>query len=465
MGVTPPKICFKHPIDMLANRKASPYAPMNSTQMPQSKLAVPPMQTPRDPSQSGGKLTFAQQLYASSMGSSLSPMIDTQSVPTSQLPPIYIRNLPTPPPSSSPPPGTHRSANFNSIPSTSPPLLNPYPSNSRTSTPSNNSHPQHHRASSISLRSVYVNPSTAGSQPTRHLVTMARPPDEQSSSLLSPLVLEPPAAVRSAPVPSPPPASSILFSQTSVTLPITPPLTVVQSTPMTPPNISLLFSVPSGTAYKPRSISGLDREAGLADAVVSALQFVLLTPGTGVDQMSLQAIIQGRPDADYQRIINALVKLHQQQQQQFTLMKLQMQQPSLPDIDYRALIAEVRKVQARQIATAQQQQQPQQQHALQSLQGRQQQPQTAAQQYQALIQQQYHQAEQAAVQQQQQQQTAQYQPHLQQQKGTQSAIQPYPGAYNVYSIGDNGDDGLFENHSGGNGGQDRQDFSGGFGIS
>ena len=386
-----------------ANRRASPYAPMDSTQMPQSKLAVP-----RDPLQSGGKLTFAQQLYASSMSSSLSPMLKSQSAPTSQLPPIFIRNIPTPPPSSSPPPGTHLSANFNSIPSTAPPFLNPYPTNTRTPTPSNNNHPERHRASSMSQRpAVYVNSSTTGSQPTRHLVTMARPPDEQSSSLLSPLVLEPPANVHSAPVPCPPPTSSILFSQTSATLPITPPLTVVQSTPMTPPNISSLFSVPSGTAYKPQSISPLNSVACLNDGVVGALRSVLLTPGTDVDQMSLQAVIQGRPDADYQRIINALIKLHQQQQQQSALMKLQMQQPSPPGIDYRALIAEVRKAQAQQIATVQHQQ-LEQQHAVQSLQVQQQQPQTAAQQYQALIQQQYQQAEQAAVQ--QQQQTTQYRP-------------------------------------------------------
>ena len=278
-----------------ANSRASPYAPMSNTQMPQPQLAVPPMQTPRDPSQSGGKLTFAQQLYASSMSSSLSPMINSQSVPTSQLPPIHIRNLPTPPPSSSPPPGTHPSVNFNSIPSTAPPFLNPHLTNTRTPTPSNNSHPQRHRVSSMSQRSVYVDPSTTGSRPTRHLITMARPPDEQSSFVLSPLVLEPPAAVHSAPVPSPPPASSVLFSQTPVTLPVTPPLTAVQSTPVTPPNISSLFSVPSGTTYEPKSISPLDRVAGigyLADGVVSALQSVLLIPGTGVDQMSLQAVIQ-----------------------------------------------------------------------------------------------------------------------------------------------------------------------------
>ena len=441
MGVTPPKICFKHPIDVVpANRKASPYAPMNSTQMPQSEFAVPPMQTPRDPSPSGSKLTFAQQLYASSLNNSLSPMINSQSVPTSQLPSIHIRNLPTPPPSNSPPPGTHPSAIFNSIPSTAPPFLNPYPTNTRTPTPTNNSHPQRHRASTMPQRSAYVNPSTAGSHP-RHLVTMARPPDEQSSSLLSPLVLDPPAAVHSAPVPSPPPASSILFSQTTVTLPITPPLTV-QSTHMKPPNNSSLFSVPSGSAYKPRSISPLDKVTGLADSVVSALQSVLLTPGTGVDQMSLQAVIQGRPDADYHRIINALIKLYHHQHQQFALMKLHMQQPPLPGIDYGALIVEVRKVQDQQIATAQPQQQ---QHALQSLQGRQQQPQTAAQQYQALIQQQYQQAEQAAIQQQQQQQTAQNQSLLQQQQGTQFAIQPYLEAYNV-STDDNGGHGLFENH-------------------
>jgi hypothetical protein len=168
---------------------------------------------------------------------------------------------------------------------------------------------------------------------------------------------------------------------------------------MTPPNVSSLFSVPSGTTYKPQSISPFDSVAGLADGVVSALQSVLLSPGTGVDQMSLQAVIQGRPDADYQRIINALIKL---QHQQFALMKLQMQQPPPPGIDYRALITEVQKVQAQQkIATAQQQQQ----HG-QSLQGRQQQPQTAAQQYQALIQRQF---QQQAAAQQQQQQTGQYQ--------------------------------------------------------
>ena len=170
---------------------------------------------------------------------------------------------------------------------------------------------------------------------------------------------------------------------------------------MIPPNISSLFSVPSGTAYNPQSVPDL------ADGVVSALESVLLTPGTGVDQMSLQAVIQGRPDAEYQRIIDALIKLHQHQHQQFALMKPQMQQPPLPGIDYRALIVEVRKVQARQIGATQQH------HTLQSLQGRQQQPQTAAQQYQALIEQQYQQK--AAVQ--QQQQTAQCQALRQQQQG------------------------------------------------
>ena len=290
----------------------------------------------------------------------------------------------------------------------------------------------------MSQRSVYDNLSMTGPRPTRHLVTMARPPDEQSSSILSPLVLEPPAAAHSAPVPSPPPASSILFSQTPVTLPITPPLTAVRSTPVTPPNISSLFSVPSGTAYKPQSISPLDGVACLADGVVSALQSVLLTPGTGVDQISLQAVIQGRPDADYQRIINALIKLHQQQHQQFALMQLQMQQPPPPGIDHRALIVEIQKVQAQQIATAQQQQ-----HTLQSLQGRQQQPQTAAQQYQALIEQQYQQQ----AERQQQQQTAQYQALLQQQQGTQSAIQPHLEAYKTYSTSDDGGDGLFDSHS------------------
>ena len=437
MSATPPKVFFKHPIDMVpANMRASAPAPMNDTQIPRSKTVVPPIQT-QDPSQSAGKLTFAQQLYASSMRTSLSPMINSQSVPTSQQPPLYIKHLPTPPP---PPPG-HLSANFNLFPSIAPPLLNPYLTNTRTLTPPINSHP-HHRLSNMSQRSVYDNPSTAGSQPTRHLITMARPPDEQSSFLLSPLVLEPPAAVHSAPVPSPLPASSILFSQTSVTSPITPPLSAVQSTPMTPPNMSSLFSVPSGTAYKAQNISPLDRVSGLADGVASALQSALLTPGSGVDQMSLQAVIQGRPDADYQRIINALIKLHQHQQQhqQFAMMKLQMQQTP-PVIDYRALIAEVRKAQ--------------QQHTLQSFQGRQQ-PQTAAQQYQALVEQQYQQK--AAIQQ-QQQQAAQYQALLQQQKGTQSAIQPNleAQAHNVYSTLTGGNGLVSENHSGGNRGQD---FSG-----
>jgi hypothetical protein len=427
-----------------ANRRVSPYAPMNSTHIPQSKLVIPPIQTPRDPTQSGGKLTSAQQLYASSMRSSLSLMTNSQSVSTSQQPPIYIRSLPTPPPSSSPPPGMHPSANFNSFPSTAPPLLNSFSTNTRTPTLSNNSHPQCRSASSMSQRSVHDSPSTASSQPTRYLVTMARPPDEQSSSLLSPLVLEPPAAVQSAPLPSPPPVSSILFSQTS---PITPPLTAVQSAPMTAPNISSLFSVPSGTAFKPRSISSLDREAGLADGVVNALQSVLLTPGTGVNQMSLQAVIQGRPDAEYERIVSALIELHQHQHQQFALMETQMQQLPLPGIDYKALIAEVQKVQAQKKPTVKRQ------RTLQSLQGWQQQPQTAAQQYQALIEQQY---QQNAEVQQQQQQTAQSQTLLQQQQGTPSAIEPYFEPYYVYSTG--GPDGLqFENNLGGNGGQD---FSG-----
>ena len=355
--------------------------------------------------------------------------------------------------------------------------------NTQISIPSNTSHPQRHSSSTYdpgtSQRSV-VSPSVVGSRPTRHLVTMARPPDQQSSSALSPLVLEPPTTANSVPeVSSPPPASSTLFSQTTaLTLPLTPPLTAVQSTSVTPPNISSLFSVPSGTAHKPQSISPFGKVAGvgtLSGGVISALQSVLLIPGTGVDQLSLQAVVQGRPDADYHRIINALIKLHHQQQQQFALMKLQMQQPPPPATDYKMLIAEVRKVQAHQIATAQQEQQQEQHYTLHSLQG-QQQPLTAAQKYQALVQQQYQQqataqqaAAQQAAQQQQlqlqvfaQQQAAQYQAILQQQQqqtvavaqqnqallnnaprpphqqpqqqhGTlQSAIQPYLEAYKIF---------------------------------
>jgi len=440
-SVMPPKVSFTHPVDMVpVSRRASPYAPMNNTQMPQPQLAVPP----RNPSQSGGGLTFAQQLYASSVSSSLGPMINSQSathLPTPQLPPIHIRHLPTPSPSSSPPPGTgvhfsnaplnghgmppnslgsqssypsHQtslhtmnrpSPNFNSTPSSAPPFSNPHRTNT-FQTPvlsSNDSHPQRHRASTydqgMSQHPVNVNPSIASSRPTRHLVTMARPPDQQSSSALSPLLLEPPATVHSAPaVPSPPP-SSILFSQTAGTIstsPLSPPLTSVQSAPPT----TSMISVRLGTTYEPRnSISPLGRVAGgatipIAAGVVGALQSVLLTPGTGVDQLSLQAVIQGRPDADYQKITNALMKMHQQQQHQFSLMKLQMQRPPSPTIDYQVLISEVQKLQSlAQVATAQQQEQ-------QPLQGQQQQL-TAAQQYQALIQQQYQQ--QAAIQRQRQQ--------------------------------------------------------------
>ncbi|KAF8803920.1 hypothetical protein BYT27DRAFT_6724230 [Phlegmacium glaucopus] len=476
-SVMPPKVSFIHPVDMLpADRGASPYAPINNTQMPQ--LPVPH----QNPSQSVG-LTFAQQLYASSMTSSLGPMINSHSVPhlpASQTPSIHFRNLPTPPPSSSPPPGTgthfpnpplnehamppnslgsqssypsHQtsshtmnrrpSPNFNSTPSSAPPFSNPHRANT-FQTPvllSSNSHPQRHRASTydqgMSQHSVNANPSIAASRPTRHLVTMARPPDQRSPSALSPLFLEPPAATHSALAPSPPP-SSILFSQTAGTAlmsPLTPPLTSVQSTPV----ISSVLSVPSGTAYNPQNPFGrVGRVAiSIAAGVVTALQSVLLTPSTGVDQLSLQAVVQARPDADYQRIINALMKLHQYQQQQFSLMKLQMQQPPLPPIDYQVLISEVQKLQslARPVATAQQQQQPPQGQ-------QQQQQQTAAQQYQALIQQQYEQ--QAAIQQQQQllqqalaqqqqQQATQYQVLSQQQQQAAAQAQQNQALPNAYA--------------------------------
>lgn len=473
MSVMPPKVSFTHPADMVpVNRRASPYAPTNNTQISQPQPAVLPMQNPRTPS--GGGLTFAQKLYASSMSTSLGPMINSHTIPhppTSQHPPMHIRNLPTPPPSSSPPPGTGAPAhipntflngtgltpnslgsqssyhshqtmnrNFNSTPSSAPPFLNSHRANTFQTPilPSNSSRPQRHRAATIdqgiSHHSFDVNPSTMASRPTRHLVTMARPPDQQSSSGLSPLALEPPAIVH----PSAPPASSILFSQTTGTASasasaLTPPLTTVQSTPVTSPNLSM----PSVTAYRPQgSVSPLGRVAGsvgsLSDGVVSALQSVLLTPGTGIDQLSLQAVIQRRPDADYQKIINTLTRLHQHQ---LSLMKLQMQQPPPPAIDYQALIAVVQ--QAQEAATAQQKQQQlaqlhasaqlqvTQQQALQSPQGQQQQ-QTAAQQYQALVQQQYQQQaaiqkqqqqlQQVLTQQQQQQQAAQYQALQQQQQ-------------------------------------------------
>lgn len=329
-----------------------------------------------------------------------------------------------------PPPFYQSSSSSNSIPSTATPFLNPHRTDTQTPIPSNNSHPHRHTNTcdpGTSTRPVNVNP---GLRPTRHLVTMARPPDQQSSSplspvALSPLALEPPATARSASAfLSPPPASSILFSQspaTALKLPLTPPPTTVQSTPVKLPIIS---SVPSGTAHRPQSISSFGRVAGfgsLAGDVVSTLQSVLLTPGTGVDQLSLQAVVQGRPDADYQWIINALIKLHQQQQQQFASMKLQIQQPLPPAIDYKALIAEVQKVQAQEVATAQQQRLAQLHTTSARLQETQQQPQTAAQQYQALVQQRYQQ--QAAAQQQQQQQlqeqrAAQYQAFLKQQQAT-----------------------------------------------
>jgi Wiskott-Aldrich syndrome protein len=188
----------------------------------------------------------------------------------------------------------------------------------------------------------------------------------------------------------------------------------------------------------------------LADGVSGALQSVLLTPGTDIDQFSLHAVIQGRPDADYQRIINALIKLHQQQQHRFSLMKLQMPQPPPPAIDYQAMIDEVQRLQAlaQQVTTAQHQQLAQlhagaqlqvaqQQHVLQSPQQKQQQ--TAAQQYQALVQQRYQQQQhlqQVPAQQQQQQAAIQAQqnqallntypqPPQQPPQIMQSTIQPY----------------------------------------
>src|ERR1700678_4116005 len=176
--------------------------------------------------------------------------------------------------------------------------------------PLNNSHPHRHRLSAH-------DPGMSQHRPSRTLLTTAPPPDQQSASVLSPLSLEPPVPLRSAPVvPSPPPTSSILFSQT-----LTPPLTTVQSSTVTPPNISSVLSSPSGTVYMPRnSISPLG-VGPLADDVVGTLQSVLLTPGADVNQLSLQAVVQGRPDADYQNIVNALIKLHQQQQQHCSLMK------------------------------------------------------------------------------------------------------------------------------------------------
>ena len=463
----PPKVSLTHPIDIVQpSKRAPPYASMN-TQLPQSQLplADPPTQTPRNPSRSSSRLTFAQQLYASSLSSSLSPMID------SQLPAMHsrVRNLPTPPPSGSPPPGTgahflnaplngsampshqtlshamnHPSPNFNSIPSSAPPFLNPHLTNTfQTPVLSNNSHPQRHRAATYdpgtSQHSSKANPSVAGPRPIRHLITMARPPDQQSSSALSPL--EHPATVHSTlTVPNLPPASSILFSGTAPASPLTPPLTAIQSTL----NISSLSSIPSSTAYKPQSgVAPSDRISAaqtvgagpLTGDVVRALQSVLLTPGTGVDQLSLQAVIQGRRDADYQRIINALIRLYQQEQQEFVFMKLQVQPPPSFTIDYQALIADIERVRAfaqqgqQQVsqlhATNVQLQQQQQQPALQSLQSQQPQPQqTAAQQYQALVQQQY--------QEQQQQQATQYQAFLQQQQAAAQAQQNQVLLNNTY---------------------------------
>ncbi|CAA7259586.1 unnamed protein product [Cyclocybe aegerita] len=236
-------------------------------------------------------------------------------------------------------------------------------------------------------------PPTVSPRPTPHLTTTARPPANlqvlghnhftppQTASLGS----SPSSNHSLSPLSLPnnsPPSSSVLFSQPApgpssappgttafATPPISPPpapLSPTLSSPIsnnstiTPENFHKYSKMGQlgSQAYK---IAGgvLAASTGLPLRVLpdpvkltNSLKAAFSKNNNMVAESDLQAVAHAKPGANYQAIINALVRQQQQYQQQLasqlqmqTAMGMQYQRPPQPAVDYHALIAEIQQLQ------------------------------------------------------------------------------------------------------------------------
>ncbi|KIJ94811.1 hypothetical protein K443DRAFT_683493 [Laccaria amethystina LaAM-08-1] len=406
------------------------------------------------------------------------PANDSPEAPALQAPPLHAAQSYQVPPPPSFPTGNHAGSTNNGF-------TTPYPANANSEAPA--FQPPHlHRAQSyqvppppplptdlhrsatypanISARSS----SSAGPPSTPHLSTTAQAPSQSANASGSiphfQTMLSPPSLSQ---LPSPP-YSEETFNSSMGYPP--PPLSFhgvqpmvgrggsTTSPPISPADAAQSAALAAQAAQRAKilkqvglSVGKTAGKAALKIAGSAALLSVGIPPGlaigfgksilnsnavgalvnavtganTGVDQSTLQAVIQGQPGADYQGIINAL-KLQQQQQQQANLLQSQGLglQPQAPPVDYQALIAELTRIQllaaAQQQAVAQQQA-PSQQQALAQLQAAALlQQQSATQQQAAQQQQAFAQLQVAALLQQQQQQ--QQQAALQQQIAAQTRL-------------------------------------------
>ncbi|KDR74505.1 hypothetical protein GALMADRAFT_212038 [Galerina marginata CBS 339.88] len=333
-----------------------------------------------------------------------------------------------------------------------------------------------------------ANTSNSGPRLTPHLVTMARPPTELNlPSIFQPsgpgnLVPSPPSTgplsplslgggLNSLTTPSPP-ASSLLFAppnslaSPTLSLPTSPPLSTSptisspgsNSSTITPEsfnkqgngNAAAQNSGGRQAAQAVFKIAGgvFSATTGLSSGIITGIGDLVTNPritkmmksafskfNTGVAESDLQAVMQGRPNANYQAVINALIRQQQLQQQQLAAQMqmnavngMQYQTPPQQSVDYQAMILEIQRLQ--KVALAQQaeallaqQQAAAQQQALAHLQAnatQQQQQQVQAQAHAQLKYQQAIQEQQLALAQQQQ---AQQQQAMAQQQATFAQLQ------------------------------------------
>ncbi|KAF8966408.1 hypothetical protein BDZ97DRAFT_681899 [Flammula alnicola] len=262
-----------------------------------------------------------------------------------------------------------------------------------------------------------------GPRPTPHLVTVTRPPNELPQVQSWPSINQSspgygteaaPSYAQITPSAGPlssvsvggssmssvssnsPPATSILFSPSSVATPSSAPTTIgfpptspamsISSTMSSPTSASFSSAYPSANprSTNPTPSQGSGRFAaeaairltgsiataatgiplrGLARTVgsivtdqsfINMLKSAFSKSNNGVAESDLQAVIQGQPDANYQAIINALIRQQQLSAQMQLQMGMQYQRPPDANVDYQALIGEIARLQKLNEAAQQQ---------------------------------------------------------------------------------------------------------------
>ncbi|KAF9551557.1 hypothetical protein CPC08DRAFT_314656 [Agrocybe pediades] len=305
---------------------------------------------------------------------------------------------------------------------------------STQSTSSNESTRPHRRA-----QSYVASSHSAGPRPAPNLVTTAKPPPGHVHSQILPgqTTVSPPSSSSSGPG-SPPitigytpgspnsinttstTPSSMIFPQ-AVSLPSSPPppppkpqFSTMATTTNAGQSNGKKLAMTAGkivgkiAANATLQVAGnyISQATGISADFITNIGGLLLdskftnmlkaafSKNSSVTEADLQAVMQGQPNANYQAVIDALIKQQQQQQQQIMAQTqfyngVQFQRPNQSAVDYRTLIAEIQRLQ--QVAQSQQAQYVMAQQQLGSQQA------TIAQ-LQAQAQHQQQQAGQAAVQ-------------------------------------------------------------------